>query len=142
MHRIGYAPGTFDLFHIGHLNLLRNARTHCDILIAGVVSDEIAFRVKGVVPIIPIADRLEILRSVKFVSSAYSHTVDDILAVWRELHFSIFFKGDDWQGTPKGNRLERDLATVGVEVRYFPYTSTVSSSVLRRILGPHQVPAD
>lgn len=142
MHRIGYAPGTFDLFHVGHLNLLRNAKAHCDILIAGVVCDEIAFRVKGVVPVIPIADRLEILRNVKFVSSAYSHTEDDILAVWRDLHFGIVFKGDDWRGTPKGVRLERDLASVGVEVLYFPYTTTVSSTVLRRILQPHQVPAD
>lgn len=142
MHRIGYAPGTFDLFHVGHLNLLRNAKAHCEILIAGVVSDEIAFRVKGIVPVIPIADRLEIIRNIKFVSTVYSHMLDDILAVWRELHFSILFKGDDWRGTPKGNRLERNLASVGVEVRYFPYTTTVSSTVLRRILEPHQVPAD
>lgn len=140
MHRIGYAPGTFDLFHIGHLNLLRNARGHCDFLIAGVVSDEIALRAKGVVPVVPIADRLEILRCVRFVGAAYPHMVDDILAVWRELHFNILFKGDDWQGTAKGDRLERDLATVGVEVRYFPYTTTVSSTLLRRILQPRQVP--
>jgi glycerol-3-phosphate cytidylyltransferase len=85
MYRIGYAPGTCDFFHIGHLNLLRNARKHCDVLIAGVVADEIAFRVKGVVPVIPIADRLEIVRCIKFVDSAYPHVKDDILAVWQEL---------------------------------------------------------
>ncbi len=140
MRRIGYAPGTFDLFHIGHLNLLRNARKHCDILIAGVVADEIAFRVKGVVPVIPVADRLEILRCIKFVDSAYPHVKDDILAVWRELRFDILFKGDDWRGTPKGKRLERDLATVGVDLRFFPYTTTVSSTLLRQTIQPHQAP--
>ncbi|PSJ62740.1 adenylyltransferase/cytidyltransferase family protein [Pseudaminobacter soli (ex Li et al. 2025)] len=140
MSRIGYAPGTLDLFHVGHLNLLRNARAHCDILIAGVVSDEIALRAKGVLPVIPVADRLEILRCVKFVDAACPHTADDILAVWRELQFNVLFKGDDRQGTMKGDRLERDLATVGVEMRYFPYTTTVSSTLLRRILQPHQVP--
>lgn len=116
------------------------ARGHCDFLIAGVVSDEIAVRAKGVVPVVPIADRLEILRCVRFVGAAYPHMADDILAVWQELHFNILFKGDDWQGTAKGDRLKRDLATVGVEVRYFPYTTTVSSTLLRRILQPRQVP--
>jgi glycerol-3-phosphate cytidylyltransferase len=140
MYRIGYAPGTFDLFHIGHLNLLGNARKHCDTLIAGVVADEIALRVKGVVPVIPIADRLEILRCIKFVDSAYPHVKDDILAVWQELHFDILFKGDDWQDTAKGKRLERDLATVGVELRFFPYTTAVSSTLLRQTIQPHQVP--
>ena len=139
MNRIGYAPGTFDLFHIGHLNLLRNARKHCGILIAGVVADDIAFRVKGVVPIIPIADRLEILRNIKFVDSAYAHVKDDILAVWQELRFDILFKGDDWLGTPKGTRLEHDLATVGAELRFFPYTTRVSSTLLRQTIQPHQV---
>jgi glycerol-3-phosphate cytidylyltransferase len=140
MSRIGYASGAFDLFHIGHLNLLCNARKHCDILIAGVVADEIALRVKGAVPIIPIVDRLEILRSIKFVDSAYPQMTDDILAVWRELRFDILFKGDDWRGTAKGERLERDLATVGAEMRFFPYTTKVSSTLLRRTILAHAIP--
>jgi glycerol-3-phosphate cytidylyltransferase len=132
--RIGYAAGAFDLFHVGHLNILRHAKQHCDLLIAGVVSDEMLREVKGVQPFVPTAERAEIVRSVRYVDHVHIETVPDKLEVWREVGFTHFFKGDDWRGTEKGLRLERELGAVGVEVVYFPYTAHTSSSQLRRAL--------
>ncbi|MGY1708526.1 adenylyltransferase/cytidyltransferase family protein [Geodermatophilus sp. SYSU D00758] len=135
MSVIGYAPGAYDLFHIGHLNLLRHAAEHCDRLVAGVVSDEVLLATKGRLPVIPLAERLEIVRNLRFVDAVHAETVPDKLVTWREVGFDVIFKGDDWRGTPKGDRLERDFATVGVQVRYFPYTVHTSSTALRRALA-------
>jgi glycerol-3-phosphate cytidylyltransferase len=134
MPRTGYAPGAFDLFHVGHLNLLKHAKSRCDFLIAGVVSDEMLRTQKGVTPVIPLAERLEIVRNIRFVDDAVAAVVPDKLDIWRELRFDVFFKGDDWRGTEKGERLEREFAAVGVEVVYFPYTRSTSSTALRRAL--------
>jgi glycerol-3-phosphate cytidylyltransferase len=134
MPRTGYAPGAFDLFHVGHLNLLKHAKSRCDFLIAGVVSDEVLRTQKGVTPVIPLAERLEIVRNIRFVDDAVATVVPDKLDIWRELRFDVFFKGDDWRGTEKGERLEREFAAVGVEVVYFPYTLSTSSTALRRAL--------
>jgi glycerol-3-phosphate cytidylyltransferase len=139
---IGYAPGAYDLFHIGHLNLLRHAADNCDVLIAGVVSDEMLALTKGREPVVPLAERMEIVRSLRFVDAVHAEVVPDKIDTWREVGFDVIFKGDDWRGTAKGLRLERDFATVGVEVRYFPYTVHTSSTALRRALavleGPSQ----
>ncbi|WP_024285412.1 adenylyltransferase/cytidyltransferase family protein [Cellulomonas sp. KRMCY2] len=132
--RIGYAPGVYDLFHVGHLNILRHARSQCDFLIAGVVSDEMAERVKGRRPVIPLSERLEIVRSISFVDEARAEVLPEKLATWQQVQFDIIFKGDDWRGTPKGDKLERDFAAVGVEVVYLPYTVHTSSTILRRVL--------
>ena len=134
MPRTGYAPGAFDLFHVGHLNLLKHAKSRCDFLIAGVVSDEVLRTQKGVTPVIPLAERLEIVRNIRFVDDAVAAVVPDKLDIWRELRFDVFFKGDDWRGTEQGERLEREFAAVGVEVVYFPYTLSTSSTALRRAL--------
>ena len=128
---IGYAAGAFDLFHIGHLNILRHAKEQCDLLIAGVVSDEMLRQVKGIDPFVPTNERAQIVRDIRSVDHVHIETVPDKLEVWREVGFTHFFKGDDWRGTEKGLRLERDFAAVGVEVVYFPHTS---SSQLRRAL--------
>jgi glycerol-3-phosphate cytidylyltransferase len=133
-HTVGYAPGVYDLFHIGHLNVLRHARSRCDYLVAGVVSDEMATLAKGHPPVIPLVERLEIIRSIRYVDAAFVETVPDKLETWRQVRFHVIFKGDDWRGTEKGERLERELAPVGVEVVYFPYTAHTSSTVLRRLL--------
>ena len=132
--RIGYAAGAFDLFHVGHLNILRHAKENCDFLIAGVVSDEMLRLVKKVDPIIPTAERVEIVRSIVYVDSVHIENVPDKLETWRQLHFTHFFKGDDWRGTEKGAQLEREFAEVGVEVVYFPYTVHTSSTALRHAL--------
>jgi glycerol-3-phosphate cytidylyltransferase len=132
--RIGYAVGAFDLFHVGHLNLLRHAKQHCDILIAGVVSDEMLRQVKGIEPVIPTAERAEIVKHISFVDDVYVETTPSKMDSWKDVQFTHFFKGDDWRGTDKGLRLEREFAEVGVEVVYFPYTAHTSSSALRRAL--------
>lgn len=132
--RIGYAGGAYDLFHVGHLNILRRAKSQCDHLIAGVASDEMLELTKGRRPVVPLAERLEIVRSIRFVDTAVPEVFTDKLQTWRVLGFDVYFKGDDWRGTPKGEELERDFASVGVEVVYFPYTMRTSSTSVRRSL--------
>lgn len=134
MIRIGYAPGAFDLFHVGHLNLLRRAKERCDYLIAGVVADEVLIKHKGVTPVVPLAERLEIVRNIRCVDAAHTAMTNDKIEIWKDLGFNILFKGDDWRGTAKGDKLEHDFAAVGVEVVYFPYTLSTSSSALRKTL--------
>jgi glycerol-3-phosphate cytidylyltransferase len=134
MVRIGYAPGAYDLFHIGHLNLLRRAKEHCDYLIAGVVADEVLIHHKGVTPITPLAERVEIVRNVRFVDAAIPALTNNKIEIWKDLRFNVLFKGDDWQGTEKATKLERNFTSLGVEVVYFPYTHSTSSSTLRRTL--------
>jgi glycerol-3-phosphate cytidylyltransferase len=133
--RVGYAPGVYDLFHIGHLNILKHARANCDYLIAGVVSDEMAQLAKGKAPVVPLSERLEIVSNIKFVDEAVAEVVPDKIDTWRSVGFDVIFKGDDWRGTAKGRKLEADFAEVGVEVIYFPYTMHTSSSLLRRFLS-------
>jgi glycerol-3-phosphate cytidylyltransferase len=148
--RVGYAAGAFDLFHVGHLNILKHAKSQCDWLIAGVVSDEMLRLNKGISPVVPLAERMEIVRHISFVDEVHAEVLPDKLETWRHLKFDVFFKGDDWKGTERGRRLEREFAAVGVEVTYFPYTVSTSSSALRRALDaltgttsastePHQV---
>jgi len=132
--KIGYAAGAFDLFHIGHLNILKHAKSQCDHLIAGVVSDEMLQLTKGITPVISLAERMEIVRHIDFVDEVHAESVPDKLQTWHELEFDVFFKGDDWRGTEKGMRLEREFAAVGVEVVYFPYTMSTSSTRLRSAL--------
>lgn len=132
---IAYVPGVFDMFHVGHLNVLRNARTVCDYLIAGVVSDERAMAAKAKRPVIPLAERLEIVRAVRYVDEAVVEDVPEKLEMWRKLHFDVIVKGDDWRGTPKGDKLEHDFASVGVRVAYLPYTMHTSSTLLRSFLN-------
>jgi glycerol-3-phosphate cytidylyltransferase len=132
--RIGYAGGAFDLFHVGHLNLLRHAKANCDFLIAGVLTDEMLELTKGVAPVVPFAERLEIVRHISFVDDVHAESVPDKLDTWRTVGFDLFFKGDDWRGTERARRLEAEFAKVGVEVIYFPYTVHTSSTVLRLAL--------
>jgi glycerol-3-phosphate cytidylyltransferase len=141
---IGYAPGAYDLFHIGHLNILKHAAAHCDRLIAGVVSDEMLLLTKGRAPVIPLAERMEIVGNLRCVDAVHAEVVPDKIDTWREVGFDVIFKGDDWRGTAKGVKLEQDFAAVGVEVRYFPYTMHTSSTVLRRALAAieAQAPAE
>lgn len=132
--RIGYAAGAFDLFHVGHLNMLRQAKSHCDFLVAGAVSDELCLMSKGRLPVVPLNERMEILRHIDLVDHVVTETSSDRLEVWRRVGFNVFFKGNDWQGTQKGIDIETKFAAVGVQVTYFPYTVHTSSTVLRRTL--------
>jgi glycerol-3-phosphate cytidylyltransferase len=132
--RVGYAPGVYDLFHIGHLNIIKLAKAECDHLVVGVVSDEMATMAKGRLPVIPLAERLEIVRHIDLVDEVFVETSPDKMDVWRQRPFDVIFKGDDWRATPKGDKLESDFAAVGVDVHYFPYTVTTSSTLVRLAL--------
>ena len=140
--RIGYAPGAYDLFHVGHLNILRLAKSQCDFLVAGVVADDILEVTKGRLPVVPLDERMEIVRHIQFVDSVYAERTTNKLDSWDDLKFTHIFKGDDWRGTAKGQKLETDFAAVGVEVVYFPYTIHTSSTKLRHALfGELPLPA-
>jgi glycerol-3-phosphate cytidylyltransferase len=132
---IGYAPGAFDLFHVGHLNLLSRAREHCDTLVVGVVADEVLVRTKGVRPFVPLEDRVQIVAAIGMVDQVHVEHTADKLDAWAAVGFQRLFKGDDWAGTTKGRVLEERLGARGVEVVYFGYTGRVSSTALRRAVA-------
>jgi glycerol-3-phosphate cytidylyltransferase len=131
---VGYCSGVFDMFHVGHLNLLRRARNQCHHLVVGVASDEYVENLKGRLPVVPCDERIDIVSALGIVDEVVIDRSEDKLAVWQQRPFDAIFKGSDWQGTPKGYRLERTMTDVGVEVVYFPYTRHTSSSMLRAFL--------
>ncbi|HSN44012.1 MAG TPA: adenylyltransferase/cytidyltransferase family protein [Propionibacteriaceae bacterium] len=131
---IGYVPGGWDMFHIGHLNLLRRARGACDYLIVGVVTDEELARVNGRQPVLPLDERMAIVGSIGLVDRVVVDYSTSKLEVWNRLHFDVLFKGDDGLGTAKGEQLQREMASVGAGVHLLPYTTETSSSELRRII--------
>jgi glycerol-3-phosphate cytidylyltransferase len=126
---IGYTSGIFDLFHIGHLNLLKNARGMCDKLVVGVTTDDLSLY-KGKKPLIPFEDRIEIVRAVRYVDAVVPQETMDKTAMCKKLKASLLFVGDDWYNTPKWNEIERELAEIGTRVVYFPYTKGVSSTIV------------
>ena len=131
---IGYVPGVFDLFHVGHLNLLRQAREQCDLLVAGIVSDDLCESVKGVRPYVPLEERLAIVDALAVVDATYAEADVDRRTAWREVGFHRIFKGDDWIGTARDTMLRRQLQGLGVEIVYLPYTAHTSSTQLRRAI--------
>jgi glycerol-3-phosphate cytidylyltransferase len=135
MYEVGYASGVFDMFHVGHLNLLRRARNRCRHLIVGVASDEFVEQLKGRPAVVPCDERLDIIASLGIVDEVVIDRSLDKRIIWQQCQFDVIFKGSDWQGTPKGYRLERAMTEVGAAVVYFPYTGQTSSSMLRTFLG-------
>jgi len=133
--RIGYVPGVFDLFHVGHLNVLRQARELCDVLVAGVVSDQMCELAKGIAPFVPLEERIAVVDSIGIVDATYAEHTPDKLDAWREVGFHRLFKGDDWEHTERGRLLEQRLAPHGVEIVYFPYTVHTSSTHLRALIA-------
>lgn len=130
---IGYTCGVYDLFHIGHLNLLKNARGLCDKLIVGVSVDKLV-EYKNKRAVIPFEERIEIVRSIKFVDAAIPQEDLDKYKMWEKLHFDILFVGDDWYNTPSWQEMEEKFKKVGVRVVYFPYTKNISSTLLNETL--------
>lgn len=131
---VGYAAGAFDLFHVGHLNILNHSADRCDYLVAGVVSDAVLLQTKGIVPVIPEEERIQIVAALACVDAVYVEREVDRLLTWDDVRFNVFFKGDDWRGTRKGTALEQRLGEQGVRVEYFPYTASTSSTRLRSAL--------
>ena len=131
---VGYTTGVFDLFHIGHLNILRRAREKCDKLIVGVTTDELLKVYKNKSPIIPFEERISIVKSIKYVDEVVPQENMDKLSHWDNLKFNVVFVGDDWQNTDKWNKIESDFNKIGVKVVYFPYTEGTSSTLINEIL--------
>lgn len=130
---IGYTTGVYDLFHIGHLNLLKNAKGMCDKLIVGVTVDELV-AYKGKKAMIPFEDRMEIVRSCKYVDATVPQYDMDKLEACKKLGASILFVGDDWYGTEKWKEYEKQFEEFGIRIVYFPYTQGTSSTQIRKAL--------
>jgi glycerol-3-phosphate cytidylyltransferase len=130
---IGYTTGVFDLFHIGHLNLLRNARSLCDRLIVGVSTDElVSYKHKAAV--IPFHERVEIVRACRYVDAVIAQEDLDKQKAWERIKFDVLFVGDDWYETPSWRELEASFKADSVRVVYFPYTKGTSSSLINDVL--------
>jgi glycerol-3-phosphate cytidylyltransferase len=131
---IGYTMGVFDLFHIGHLNILRNAKAMCDRLIVGVSTDELLFSYKNKRPVIPFDERCEILRSIKYVDAVIAQETMDKYEAWKKLKYDVIFVGDDWYKSERWEKIDTELKEVGVRIIYFPYTKGTSSTLINEIL--------
>ncbi len=132
--KIGYTTGVYDLFHVGHLNLLRKAKQFCDFLIVGVSTDElVSYKHKQAV--IPFEERKEIVGAIKYVDEVVVQDNMNKMEAWEKFHFDIMFVGDDWKGTEKWNKIEADLRKKNIEVVYFPYTKGTSSTIINETLN-------
>ena len=134
MKKIGYTTGVFDLFHIGHLNILKRARLECDYLIVGITTDELAMSVKGEKPFISFEERVEIVESIKFVNEVVPQTTYNKMKAWNNLKFDRMFVGDDWKDTKEWIQIEKNFSKYNVEIIYFSYTIHTSSTILRDVL--------
>ena len=131
---VGYTAGSFDLFHIGHVNILRNAKSMCDHLIVGVTTDELTLKYKNKKSIMPYEQRVEIVKACKYVDEIFAEEHLNKFETWQKLKFDVMFVGDDWFGTEKWKEIEVQLNQVGVKIIYFPYTKNVSSTLIKEIL--------
>ena len=134
-YKIGYTDGVYDLFHIGHLNMIQTAKEQCEYLIVGVHGDDVVEGYKNHKPIINENDRKRIIESVKGVDRAEINRFRDKLKLWELYHFDVIFIGDDWKGTERWNNFEKVLAEINVDVVYVPYTQGISTTdIKKRIL--------
>ena len=137
-YKIGFTAGVYDMFHIGHLNLLKNAKKHCDFLIVGVSTDEVVLENKNKKTIIPFNQRFEIVESIKYVDKVIpqnSYDVDGKISIVLANDIDVMFVGSDWKGTDKWNEIEVELAKLGCAVIYLPHTDGISSTDLRKRIG-------
>lgn len=130
-YKVGYTTGVYDMFHIGHLNILRKAKEQCDFLIVGVSTDELVQKEKNKTPIIPFEERVEILKAIRYVDKVVPQVNKDKIKAWETYQFDVMFVGDDWKNSKIFSEAEKILNTHGVEVVYFPYTKHISSTKLR-----------
>jgi len=127
---IGYTTGVFDMFHIGHLNIIRRAKERCDYLIVGVSTDELVLQEKNKTPVIPFEERAMIVAALRDVDKVVPQTSKNKLEAWEKYHFDKMFVGSDWKGTPQWQKYEEQFRPLGVEIVYFPYTDGISSTKL------------
>lgn len=129
---IGYTTGVYDMFHIGHLNILRKAKEQCDYLIVGVSIDSLVESEKHKKPIIPFNERYAIIEAIKYVDKVIPQVDKNKFSIWEKYHFNKMFVGSDWKGTPIWNSFEKQFEPVGVEIIYLEHTEGISSTLLRK----------
>ena len=131
---IGYTTGVYDMFHIGHLNVIRRAKEQCDYLIVGVSTDELVQHDKNKTPVIPYAERAAIVEAIKYVGEVVPQPDKNKFAAWEKYHFDKMFVGSDWKGTPQWNEFEKQFEPYGVEIVYLPHTDGISSTQLTGVI--------
>lgn len=131
---IGYTTGVYDMFHIGHLNILQRAKAQCDFLIVGVSTDELVRHEKHKTPIIPFENRCAIVSAIKYVDQVVPQMDKNKVGAWEKYHFNKMFVGSDWRGTEAWKNFEDQFRPLGVEIVYLDYTEGISSSILRDTL--------
>lgn len=133
---IGYTTGVYDMFHIGHLNILKKAKEKCDYLIVGVSTDELVRLDKNKTPIIPFEERCAIVEAIRYVDKVVPQPNKNKLLAWEKYHFNKMFVGSDWQGTEAWNLFESQFQPLGVEIVYLKHTDGISSTILReKVMG-------
>ena len=131
-YKIGYTSGVYDMFHIGHLNVILHAKEYCDYLIVAVSTDEVVQNNKHKTPIIQFEDRIRIVESIRYVDKAVPQMdYNDKIGAAKKYNIDVMFVGDDWKGTEKWNKIELQLKEIGVDLVYLPYTKSISSTMLR-----------
>lgn len=133
-YKIGYTTGVYDMFHIGHLNILKRAKEQCDYLIVGVSTDDVVKSYKNKTPIIPFEERIAIVQELKCVDKAVPQNNMNKMEAWEKLHFNALFHGSDWKGSDMYNKMIDEFAQVGVDVVFLPHTEGVSSTLLSEVL--------
>ena len=132
---IGYTTGVFDLFHVGHLNILKKSKENCDYLIVGVSTDELVKDYKKRIPVTPFEQRAEIIAAIKYVDEVVPQTTMNKIIAWKKLHFHKMFHGDDWKGSEMWNKIESEFRKIDVEIVYFPYTKDISTTSLKNTIS-------
>lgn len=136
---IGYTTGVYDMFHIGHLNVIRRAKEQCDYLIVGVSTDELVQKEKNKTPVIPYEERAQIVSAIRYVDQVVPQIDKNKMGAWEKYHFDKMFVGSDWEGTPQWLGFEKQFAPLGVEIVYLPHTDGISSTdltkVIKKVLG-------
>lgn len=130
-YKIGYTTGVFDLFHVGHLNILRRAKEQCEYLIVGVSTDEIVQEYKNKTPIIPFSQRCEIVEAIRYVDKVVPQVSMDKMVAYEKYKYEAIFHGNDWQGSDMYNKIVEDFSKIGVDVVFLPHTDGISSTLIR-----------
>ncbi len=133
-YKIGFTDGVYDMFHVGHLNMIETAKKHCEYLIVGVHGDDVVEEYKHHKPIINENDRRRIVESIKGVDKAVVNRFRDKMKLWELYHFDVIFIGDDWKGTERWIRFEEELSKIGVDVVYVPYTKGISTTQIKKMI--------